>query len=549
MSNPLQPRLLTLPTAIRRLIFEHLGPTEEVPFPIKSLARPHDSSIKECDRTCWSLLLTCHQLYNEVVPIVYSTKHFIDQYRKSYLQKLRRLTPATLGSIRKLTILLNVSTCEPGWFCCKERLGHTQSGCAQHDELLGSKPQHQAVISEWYHAIDHIAPHIQNSSLSLYFICDVVDMDTAMAVVKPFLDQSLPPLAECNIRLSPDLDPQIQQLARQAAKQAMGQKDLDATPKAFPFMALPMELRHQILKHTDLVAPYRQVDWNPHDGYYLHYSVAGCDWICDLDDHHGCQFRQCGKHTEGHGCFCSRYHSAFSTYCHCWQPPTPLFAVCKALHEEAKYVFFTQNRFIIAPLDGYGNAAKTILDRFEASSFLQDVLPAQFLHRLKFLEIVFPPLDEEYMSPRVRALENWCHTIEDTNLNFPDMTLRVYIADFYTASHATPLRKNMSRQEGIKKVVSTYMQIIRPLEKWKTGGLRRLFIHAAWPWSWTREGRTTRRVKEHIVKHDVALIERHLERRVMGEGYDSVALGKHKLQKSQWLKSHERSEQYASVID
>ena len=60
-------RLLTLPTAVRRLIFEHLGPVEEVLFPIKSLARPHDYSITECDRTCWSLLLTCHQLYNEVV--------------------------------------------------------------------------------------------------------------------------------------------------------------------------------------------------------------------------------------------------------------------------------------------------------------------------------------------------------------------------------------------------------------------------------------------------------------------------------------------------
>ena len=543
-------QLLSLPPAVRQLIFKHLIPVEEVSFPIKSLSRPHDFSIKECDRTCQSLLLTCHLLYNEVVPIVYSTKHFIDQYRKSHLQRLQRLMPIALHSLKKLTILLNVSTCEPGWFCCKEQLGHTQSGCAQHDELLGSTPQHQAAISEWYHTIDHIASHVQDSCLSLYFICDV-DMDTAFAAVKPFLDQSLPILAECSICLSPDIDPQIQQLACKAAKQAMShsQQDLVATSKAFPFLALPMELRYQILQHTDLIVPYRQVDWNPRDGYYLHYSVAGCDWICDPDDHHGCQFRQCSKHTEGHGCFCSRYHSAFSTHCHCWQPPEPLFAVCKALHEETQDVFFTQNRFIIAPVDGYGNGAKTILDRFEASIFLQDVLPAHLLPRLRFLEIVFPPLDEEYLSPRGQASEDWGHTIENTKLYLPNLTLRIYFADFYTASHATPLRKNITRQEGIKRVVSAYMRIIQPLKKWKTGGLYRLFIHAAWPWSWTREGRTTRRLKEHIVKNDVAVIEQKLERRVMGDGYDSVVLGKNKLEKSQWLKSHERSEPYASVID
>ena len=282
MSDPSNPRsrLLSLPPAVRQLIFEHLIPVEEVSFPIKSLARPHDFSIKECDRTCWSLLLTCRLLYNEVAPIVYSTNHFIDQYRKSHLQRLQRLMPTALHSLKKLTILLNVSTCEePGWSCCKKRFGHIKSVCAQHDELLGLTPQHQVAISEWYHTIDHIAPHIQDSRLSLYFICDVVDMDAAIAAVKPFLDQSLPTLAECNIRLSPDIDPQIQQLASKAAKQAMGhlQQDLVATSKAFPFLTLPMELRYQILQHTDLIVPYRQVDWNPRDGYYLHYSVAGCD--------------------------------------------------------------------------------------------------------------------------------------------------------------------------------------------------------------------------------------------------------------------------------
>jgi len=35
----------------------------------------------------------------------------------------------------------------------------------------------------------------------------------------------------------------------------------------------------------------------------------------------------------------------------------------------------------------------------------------------------------------------------------------------------------------------------------------------------------------------------------MGEEYDGVRLGKKELEKSQWLKAHERSEEFASVID
>lgn len=34
----------------------------------------------------------------------------------------------------------------------------------------------------------------------------------------------------------------------------------------------------------------------------------------------------------------------------------------------------------------------------------------------------------------------------------------------------------------------------------------------------------------------------------MGEDYDSEDLGKHGLEKNQWLKAHERSEQFATVV-
>lgn len=402
---------------------------------------------------------------------MYSTKHFIDQYRTSHLQRLQRLTPTAIQSLANLTILLNVSSCEPGQPCCKARQNspypYSQSpACAHHDEPLSARsPHYQEVIAAWHRTVDHLAPYIQPSRLHLYFICDVVDTSAAVAVVAPFMN--LPLLTDCNIRLSKDIDPSIQNLAQQAAERSTGHS-INVAP--FPFLSLPAELQLQILQHTDLVTPYRQVDWNPRDGYYLHYGVKGCAWDCDPDDHHGCQFRQCWK-TPGHGCYCSRYHSASSRrHCRCWRPPSPLFLVSKTLHDDAQEVFFTQNRFIIAPVDGYGDPAKTVLERFEASIFLQDVIPTHFIPCLRFLEFVFPPLDEEYISPRCSALDDWDNTIDNimTKMVHPNLKLRIYFADFHTASHASSLHKNITREEGITKVVTAYMRIVRPLERLKT---------------------------------------------------------------------------------
>lgn len=540
---------IDLPVSIRQRIYEHLIPRdEEVQYPTRSLARPNYPETIECDKSCRNLLLTCRLVYKELAPIVYSTKHFIDQYRISHLQSLQRLTPTAIQSLVKLTILLNVSSCEPSQPCCTARSNspyrYSHPGCARHDEPLSARsPHYQEVISEWCRTVEHLAPYIQPSQLHLYFVCDVTDTSAAVAVVAPFMN--LPLLADCSIRLSREIDPLIQDLAHQVADQSTG-RSINLAP--FSFLSLPAKLRLQILQHTDLVAPYRQVDWNPRDGYYLHYRVMGCDWNCDPDDHHGCQFRQCWKNPEGHGCYCSRYHSASSRkHCRCWRPPSPLFLVSKALRDDAQEVFFTQNRFIVAPVDGYGDPAKTVLERFEASIFLQDIIPPHFIPRLRFLEFVFPPLDEEYISPRCSALDDWDNTIDNimTKLVHPSLKLRINFADFYTSYHASPLRKNITRQEGITKVVTAYMRIVRPLERLKAHGLSQLFVHAAWPWTWTRAGRNTRVWKKQVVKNDLSLIERRLERRVMGEDYDSVRLGKGELEKSQWLKAHETAEEYA----
>lgn len=89
------------------------------------------------------------------------------------------------------------------------------------------------------------------------------------------------------------------------------------------------------------------------------------------------------------------------------------------------------------------------------------------------------------------------------------------------------------------------MQIIRPLEELKANELTRLFVHAAWPWTWTRKGGNTVLRQECIMKKDVNEIEKRLESEVMEESYDSSLLGNTGLLKSQWLKDHEMYEDFA----
>ena len=51
------------------------------------------------------------------------------------------------------------------------------------------------------------------------------------------------------------------------------------------------------------------------------------------------------------GCFCRRRHTAFFLGCKCWAPPTGLFFISHILRQDAEFVFFSGNRFILHDFD------------------------------------------------------------------------------------------------------------------------------------------------------------------------------------------------------
>ena len=356
---------------------------------------------------------------------------------------------------------------------------------------------------------------------------------------------STPTLADCSIRLSGQPDPLLRDLAQEVATQAMGYQhcsSLSQTQSAFRFLDLPRELCLQILEYTDLVTPLCEVKWDPESNFYLNYYRRGCGGSfggyldCPVDFHRACQFRNCWQAEPWHvGCFCRRYHAAFSSKCRCWSPPASLFLICKQLREDAQAVFFAQNPFIIVPPGGCTSPAESTPARLGISIFLTDVIPAQALPLLRSMEIVFPPFYDDYLRPHETDYQDWLQTIEHVSglLNLLMLTLRVYMADYILhGEHIADFRKTLTKEQGMV-IIKMYARTLGPLSKLRENRLGLFFVHLAWPFAHTRFGLRN----PTSARKQSAYLKQRIERLVMGDNYDrTVAQTKESgNSKSQWL--------------
>lgn len=179
-----------------------------------------------------------------------------------------------------------------------------------------------------------------------------------------------------------------------------------------------------------------------------------------------CQFRNCHQRLNN-GCFCNRYHTAFSkaAICRCWCPPTSLFLVSKSLRHLAQSVFFSKNRFVIMPTEGvYFDIPEELPERLEASIFLRDVVPRNMLSCLWSLELVFPPIDLNYILLESPAYHDWVKTIsyvhEQLSSHRGVLTcLRTYFSEFPT------------KEENIQPILPVCERILSPLSRLGGNGL------------------------------------------------------------------------------
>lgn len=330
----------------------------------------------------YGLLLSCRTIYAEASTLLYRHNRFIIRYwEKQSLAPLRNLTPSSISNLTYLKIVLNQASCHHRgpkvWhedsmdICDDERVRNIGDGDGDHrvfDPKSCNAPLEvnqqiaKALYAEWHSTVEYLSSYISPESLELSVVCDVHhdDVEAAMRAVQPM--GLLPALRNCHVRLSRKFTPQLYQIAQDTVLQArrISKPPLQASlpgsllgatalvqPEKAPLselqvesrlLALPRELRFRILEYTDLITPWKEVNWSryPSNGakyMALHSVCLNTEGLpCRPSMHHGCRFFTCWAATEQQqrstvGCFCRARHSAASSTCICWTPPSTLFLV------------------------------------------------------------------------------------------------------------------------------------------------------------------------------------------------------------------------------
>lgn len=613
--------LLRLPSSLRRLIYLHLGVARWNGLPILF---DLDGPVKRTRQVSFrGLLLSCRLIHSEASNLLFSSNRFVIHYghargdgdnAEPSLQPLRNLTVTSLASLTNLKVVLSQASCHhrsetEAWGECCDDIRHNLNGtrlpdyCREHhtthhDKLLrSSHSAAEPMLDEWLRTADYLSSRISAGILRLSLVCDLdqeeAGMDTATRVVAPL--SLLPELKDCDVRLCKDPNVELTRIARNAALQACRRPELPPSSSGLHLLSLPRELRLQILEYTDLITPWKEVMWTRRSRGYQ-YPADGCyargrpcrpsySW------HHGCQFQgchhqrlilietdcECVAYSDSIGCFCRLRHAAFSSNraCRCWAPSTPLFLICRYLSDDAKFVFFSRNRFIVSdsvgyrpdhtppicstyqrpePQDGWTLAYLDMLDNapppraypayeFAASRFLKEVVPADCLSYLRFLELVFPPYNHQcWPHDGHPALRDWIATVNwvKDKINAPGLTLRLTMAG--TLSRAPPRpddRTELSQSQG-DAVLAGYDRILKPLACLGAGGgLSQFYADFVWPWKWTREADENRRVLgdgpvEKWMKAKEAMLNERAERFVLVNRYDQLSAGAGRFEMRPW---------------
>lgn len=510
---PRPPALLRLPPPLRRRIYVLLGlARREGPDAHRYTyyldgRKESRRCVGEFEpppaRNFAGLLLACRALYAEAAALLYSANRFVIFYSsEGSLGPLYALSPASLASLTNLKVVLRESSChEPvdSWIyppscCCVGReddMAASAFFCATRHSTVHSRPllgsgelAVQAVLAEWRDAAMYVASHVRAGRLELSLVCDVDPEHTSALEVAQLAVAPLalfPPLRDCHVRLGKPPNRSIQRLAEGAVLRArpIGPPLGLASPrKPSLLLSLPPELRRCILEYTDLITPWREVTWSRQErGYQLwHPPCTDSQGGCPPYIHHGCRLRQCSPSADypdlSPGCFCRRRHAAFSLSCHCWAPPTDLFLVCRLLCREARSVFFSGNRFVTYdsyvrwPWDLPSEQPDAAADnpgyqyeRLAASQFLRDVVPANCLADLRFLELVFPPYEpDSWPLDQHPAVVDWRGAVDRIRdgINAPALTIRLVMV-------VDRRRLTMTREEK-DRILEGYGRIIDPLK-------------------------------------------------------------------------------------
>jgi hypothetical protein len=346
-----------------------------VPWPKIQLNR-HCTCLKDgaawcgCGAFPYQLLYVWKAIVNEVLAIFYSENHFT-VFRNSLggLSALRSLSRKALSQMTSLSIYLNVvDEDEREWIFGSDSFSYCHAMCSVSKiDRAFRKERHwdeTVSIKEWQRLCKILRPNIKPNRLKLFLTCDMADMELSHEFLQPLLQTPTLQLRECSIRLAsgflkpgninyhtPGSLQELAALARLNAQQAAGQLTTYRSTKAsFRYGDLPKEVRLQILENTELVSPF-DLAWTSNPPVDLAYQPQKSQFYEHRTFQYGtygpalcCQ--KCSPTTDA--CACFLRCGAFSTTCTCWTMPVQFFLVNKQTKDDAEFVFYSKNHFLVS---------------------------------------------------------------------------------------------------------------------------------------------------------------------------------------------------------
>jgi hypothetical protein len=324
----------------------------------------------ECDALPYQLLYVSKAIANEVSAIFYSENHFT-VFRNSLggLSALGSLSHKALSQMASLSIYLNVvEEDERGWIFGPDSFPHCHLMCSASKMDWAFRKERYwdetVSIKEWQRLCKILRPNIQPNRLKLFLTCDMADIELSDEFLQPLLQTPTPQLRECSIRLAsgflkpgntlyhtPGSLHKLAALARLNVQQAAEQLTTNrSTQSFFRYGDLPKEIRLQILEHTELVSPF-DLAWTSNQPGALAYQPHKSQFYEHRTFQYGtyepaicCQ--KCSPRTDACACFLRR--GAFSTTCTCWTMPMHFFLVDHQMKDDAEFVFYSNNHFLVS---------------------------------------------------------------------------------------------------------------------------------------------------------------------------------------------------------
>ncbi|KAI4867002.1 hypothetical protein F4820DRAFT_415137 [Hypoxylon rubiginosum] len=471
-------------------------------------------------RFTYNILQTCKTVYAQVKSILFARNSILVHHRnvEGGLEILRSLSREQCRSLRHLFVHLHVEDAIP-------------------DRGPWLKPEQ---IAAWQTTARQILSRIEPGMLKLYLISDTGDSQETRAVCQPLLE--FPgKLKDCRLRLGSTRQHRLSILALDTVTRIQG-GDPDVRKRPFRFPDLPFEIRRQILEYTDLVTPYNQVQWNSSRGFH-----GICDRChCGLQHGEIChsRFHWFGWYTQWDsietGPFCRRRRSVYSSDCYCWSPPDGLMLASRAVYQEAMSVFYSCNYIVVTPSEDVDFRVCSLdsQSRLDASRFITRHKWPGVLRYLRSLELVLPAVIPASCPEISSSLYlDWRSAISHlkAHANLANLTVVVHTS-LSVSRHL--LARNMPSDLTAESTLEARARLLTPLQALRQ--MKRFFVYLEWSWHWTpsyleslRMGGRVNHEREHGL---VVEMETWLERVVMGNSYDSLAVGKADEEPSDWAR-------------